>query len=127
MTEADTITVYDQMKIIAEPTRLKIMRLLCEKKHCSRSLALTLGISESAVSQHMTVLRQAGLVHGKRHGHHIHYLIEEDPLHAIIGELESWLAAIGELGDCHEVDTCEYRLDDGSSGCLYRSVRGEQE
>ncbi len=119
--------VYDQMRILAEPTRLKIMRLLCKKKHCSRSLALTLGISESAVSQHMTILRQAGLVHGKRHGHHVHYLIEEAALQGIIKELESWLVAIGQLGDCHEVDTCEFRLDDGSSGCLYRSVQGEQE
>ena len=127
MDKTSAIEVYDQMKVMAEPTRLKIMRLLCEKKHCSRSLALTLGISESAVSQHMTVLRQAGLVHGKRHGHHIHYLIKEDALRDIIEELESWLAAIGQLGDCHEVGTCEYRLDDGSSGCLYRSVRGEQE
>lgn len=119
--------VYEQMRVLAEPTRLKIMRLLCEKKHCSRSLALSLGISESAVSQHMSILRQAGLVHGKRHGHHIHYLIKEEALRGIIGELELWLEEIGQLGDCHQVDTCEYRLDDGSSGCLYTSTQSEQE
>jgi ArsR family transcriptional regulator len=118
---ARSADVYDQIRAMSEPNRLKIMRLLSEKRHCSRSLSLTLGISESAVSQHMTVLRQAGLVDGLRHGHHIHYLINKDAVEKISAELDRWIASVDNLGDCHEVDTCEYRLDDGSSGCLYYS------
>ena len=49
-------------KALGEPTRLKIVRLLTERHHCARSLSQTLGISEPAVSQHMTVLKRVGLV-----------------------------------------------------------------
>ena len=36
----------EQLKVIAEPMRFKILQLLLDKHHCSRSLALTLGITE---------------------------------------------------------------------------------
>ena len=66
----------EQLKVIAEPMRFKILQLLLDKHHCSRSLALTLGITESAVSQHMTALKKTGLVKGFRHGRHVHYVVD---------------------------------------------------
>ena len=47
---------FDRMlKVLGEPTRLKIFQCLLERKHCVRSLSKKLGISESAVSQHMKI------------------------------------------------------------------------
>jgi len=39
-----------------------------------------LGVTQSAVSQHLRVLRQAGLVRGERRGNFVHYLLEKDVL-----------------------------------------------
>ena len=113
------------LKAISEPTRFKIITLLRTRNHCSRSLALTLGISESAVSQHMSVLKEAGIVTSFRHGYHIHYVLNADTFNALIAELNALVGDLSQIGDCHNVNPCEFLLDDGSNGCLYRSNKEE--
>ncbi len=68
------------LKALGEPMRYRIFRQLLERKHCTRSLSKKLGITESAVSQHMKVLREAGLVYGERCGYHIHYFPNQEAL-----------------------------------------------
>ena len=111
----------EELKAIAEPTRYKIVQLLLDRHHCSRSLALTLGISESAVSQHMAVLKSLGLVHGYRHGYHVHYELDKERFQGLVDELASWVVRMQDTVRCHGIDSCAYRLDDGSDGCLYKS------
>ena len=69
---------------LADPTRLKLMKLLCHQPHpnslCVNALAGLLGVSQSAVSQHLRVLKAIGLVKGERRGYHIHYYINRDIL-----------------------------------------------
>jgi len=65
------------LKALGEPMRLKIYQSLLERKHCVRSLSRKLGISESAVSQHLKVMREAGLIYGEKHGYHTHYVPEQ--------------------------------------------------
>ena len=63
---------------------------------CVNALAHRLGVSQSAVSQHLRVLRQAGLVHGVRHGAFVHYSVDREGLCA-------YKAALWEtLGDPFE-------------------------
>ena len=62
------------LKALGEPMRFKIFKCLLERKHCVRSLSKKLGISESAISQHMKVMKEAGLVYGEKYGYHTHYL-----------------------------------------------------
>ena len=61
------------LKLLGEPTRLAILNALLERKHCVRSLARKLGITESAVSQHLKRMREAGLVYCEPYGYHSHY------------------------------------------------------
>ena len=68
------------LKALGEPTRFLIFQQLLIRKHCVRSLSKTIGITESAVSQHMKVLKEAGLVYGERYGYHIHYLPDQEAL-----------------------------------------------
>ncbi len=68
------------MKALGDPTRFSIYQQLLIRKHCVRSLSKKLVISESAVSQHMKVLREADLVYGERYGYHIHYLPRQETL-----------------------------------------------
>ena len=52
------------IRALGEPMRLSIFLRLLERKHCVRSLSKKLGITESAVSQHMKVLREAARLEG---------------------------------------------------------------
>ena len=110
-----------QLKALGDPTRYKIVQLLLQRQHCPRSLALTLGISESAVSQQMAVLKKAGLVRSYRHSYHIHYILCEEAFEQVIAQLQCWVGGMDQTKDCHGADSCHYRLDDGSDGCLYRT------
>jgi ArsR family transcriptional regulator len=69
---------------LADPTRLKLVKLLCRQREpdalCVNALAAILGITQSAVSQHMRVLKAIGLVKGERRGYHIHYFINQEVL-----------------------------------------------
>jgi ArsR family transcriptional regulator len=69
---------------LADPTRLKLVKLLCRQKDpdalCVNALASLLGVTQSAVSQHLRVLRAIGLVKGERRGYHIHYFVNQDML-----------------------------------------------
>ena len=56
------------LKALGDPTRFMIFQQILSRKHCVRSLSKKLGISKSAVSQHMKILREAGLVYGERFG-----------------------------------------------------------
>ena len=68
----------DLVRVIGEPMRYKIFQHLLERKHCVRSLSRKLGISESAVSQHLKVMREAGLVYGEKYGYHTHYMPSQE-------------------------------------------------
>ena len=69
---------------LADPTRLRLVRLLCRQRDpdalCVNAMAGFLGVTQSAVSQHLRVLKAAGLVQGERRGYHIHYFINPDTL-----------------------------------------------
>ena len=69
---------------LADPTRLKLVKFLCRQRDpdalCVNALAGLLGVTQSAVSQHLRVLRAIGLVKGERRGYHIHYFINRDTL-----------------------------------------------
>ena len=75
-------------KALSDPTRLRLVKLLsdCEPGVCKggplcvNALANQLGVTQSAVSQHLRILRQAGLVRGARHGAFMHYALDSDGL-----------------------------------------------
>ena len=101
------------LKALGEPTRFSVFQHLLIRKHCVRSLARKLGITESAVSQHMKVLKEAGLVYGERYGYHIHYLPKQEAL----DELSRAFAAMKEQSEmlCRDplVCQCEFRREEG--------------
>lgn len=111
-----------QLKALGDPTRYRIVQLLLERQHCPRSLSLTLGISESAVSQQMSVLKKSGLVSSYRHGYHIHYVLNRKAFEQLVALMQGWVDDMDATLGCHGPDSCRYRLDDGSDGCLYRSA-----
>lgn len=55
-------------KALGEPTRLKIIRLLAEQELCVCELEEVMQISQPRISQHLKILKQAGLVNERREG-----------------------------------------------------------
>ena len=76
--------IAEIFKALSDPTRLRLIRLLTDCQEgickggplCVNALAHQLGVTQSAVSQHLRVLRQAGLVRGERNGAFMHYTID---------------------------------------------------
>lgn len=67
-------------KALADGTRLEILKLLMHKPFCVNAIAKRFGISQSAVSQHLRVLREAGLVEGNKEGYFVHYSVNNEGL-----------------------------------------------
>lgn len=79
----------DQMlKALGDPTRFQLLKLVSERGYCVKALANNTGLSESAVSQHLKILREAGLVYGMKRGYYTHYCVDKDTLGRLINELE---------------------------------------
>jgi DNA-binding transcriptional ArsR family regulator len=85
-------------KALSDPTRLRLVKLLsecspgeCEAALCVNALAHRVGVTQSAVSQHLRVLRQAGLVRGERRGSFVHYSLDQDRLEQYKAQLRETL------------------------------------
>jgi len=87
---------------LADPTRLKLVKLLSRQREphalCVNALAGLLGVSQSAVSQHLRVLKSIGLVKGERRGYHVHYFINQDALERC-RKLASTVLSMKKSGD----------------------------
>ncbi|MEI2385054.1 metalloregulator ArsR/SmtB family transcription factor [Breoghania sp. JC706] len=71
--------VLSVLSALAEPTRLEAMRLLKDgAEHCVCELMAKLDATQSRMSRHMQVLRQAGLVCDRRDAQWVRYRLNPD-------------------------------------------------
>jgi DNA-binding transcriptional ArsR family regulator len=99
----------DRFAALADGTRRHLLERLATADRAVGDLMTGLDISQAAVSQHLRVLREAGLVTARKEGRHRYYQLRP----AALTELRDWLdelerfwrgrlAALGEyLGDQH--------------------------
>ena len=99
------------LKALGEPMRLKIYQALLERKHCVRSLSKKFGVSESAISQHMRVMKEAGLVYGEKYGYHMHYLPLKNAVDYLTEQFEKMRSASLTVDRDMTVCQCEYRME----------------
>lgn len=99
------------LKAIADDTRLKIVKLLLQHNYCVSALARRLELTEAAVSQHLKVLREAGLLVGEKRGYFMHYDVDRKQLLALASELEK-LAAIQREACKPEEEGCMQKKRD---------------
>ena len=76
---------HDQLfKTLADPTRRGLFERLCrEGEQTVAALTATAGVSQPAVSKHLGVLRQAGLVRDRHTGRQTHYSAQPGALAAL--------------------------------------------
>ena len=77
------------LKAMADKNRMKILRLLAEQNCCVRSLAKKLGLTEAAASQHLKILKEAGLLVGEKRGYFMHYSIKSETLYKLSDEIKA--------------------------------------
>jgi ArsR family transcriptional regulator, arsenate/arsenite/antimonite-responsive transcriptional repressor len=88
--------IASTLKLLSVEARLRILVLLRERDLCVGALTCRLGLSQGAVSQHLKILRDAGLVTAKRKGPYVHYRVNEDRLRewrhlvdGLVGDLDA--------------------------------------
>ena len=62
---------------LGDPSRLRVLWLLCHCEECGINLAAALGMSHAAVSHHLKVLRLHGLITSRRSGKEIYYTLAD--------------------------------------------------
>lgn len=65
-------------KALAHPTRLQIIALIRECHPCVKNMEGMLGISQPNLSQHLSLLRNVGVVEAKREGNQVWYRIKNE-------------------------------------------------
>lgn len=74
----------DLMQALSNPHRLMVLCVLAEKELCVSELNERLPLSQSALSQHLALLRKQGLVHTRRQSQTIFYSIAQGPALGIV-------------------------------------------
>jgi DNA-binding transcriptional ArsR family regulator len=69
--------VADTFQLISDSTRLRIFWLLCHSELCVANIAGGIGMSPPAVSHHLKMLKQSGLIQNRRLGKEIHYTLAD--------------------------------------------------
>ncbi len=73
-------------KVFGDSTRIKILYVLFESEMCVCDIAQLLGISQSAVSHHLRVLKQSKLVKFRKEGKSVIYSLTDDHVRTIIDQ-----------------------------------------
>jgi len=89
--------VLSTFDVLAEPRRRRILDLLRERPRSVGELVTLLGLSQPGVSQHLRVLREAGLVQTERQAQRRWYRLRPAPL----AEVDAWLTPYRELWAGH--------------------------
>ncbi|WP_054697205.1 ArsR/SmtB family transcription factor [Syntrophomonas palmitatica] len=84
-------------KALGEPTRLKIIKLLAERELCVCDLEEVMQISQPRVSQHLKVLKHAGLVNERKEGQRTICSLNRDLLNQTISQFQEYISKPLEL------------------------------
>ncbi|MEV0090087.1 metalloregulator ArsR/SmtB family transcription factor [Streptomyces sp. NPDC050738] len=82
MTSADT----DLIRILADPLRLRIVNLLAHETLCTTHLVEETGARQTNLSNHLKVLREAGIVETEPCGRFTYYRLRPDVIAALAGQ-----------------------------------------
>ena len=85
------------LKALADPTRVQILTQLADGGLCVGALAYRLGVTHSAVSQHLRILREAGFVDGVRRGYRVHYSLDRDRIREASAQVAVWMERLGTV------------------------------
>jgi DNA-binding transcriptional ArsR family regulator len=86
--QRDTQTLVEAgelLRALAAPVRISIVLQLRIAERCVHELVDALGVTQPLISQHLRVLKSAGVVYGQRHGREVVYrLVDEHLAHIVV-------------------------------------------
>ena len=108
-------------KVLSVETRVKIIELLKSQGPLgAKDISATIGITTAAVSQHLKILKQAGLVRSERKGYWIPYSIDEEAM-------ENCRQLLTEVCTCECKGSGSYREVESERSDLEALKKYEQE
>jgi ArsR family transcriptional regulator len=102
----DDEALAEGLKALAHPVRLAILRALAERSCCCADVCDRLPLAQSTISQHLKVLRDAGLVRVRRQGVRSSYAVNPLAVAKLratfdaLAALAQARAAASQNGDC---------------------------
>ncbi|MEI5102745.1 metalloregulator ArsR/SmtB family transcription factor [Streptomyces sp. PmtG] len=102
LTSVDT----DLMRVLADPLRLKIVSLLAHETLCTTHLVAETGAKQTNLSNHMKVLREAGVVDTEPCGRFIYYKLKPEVLDALAASFADLAAAAKETVESGRKRSC---------------------
>jgi ArsR family transcriptional regulator len=80
------------LKALGNPVRFQIMEFLAQQKACiTNDIVEHTPLAQSTVSQHLKVLREAGLIHGDIEGPATCYCLDSEGIRWLKDQIEAWL------------------------------------
>lgn len=86
------MAVQKTLRALSDPTRRQIIQLLKGGRLSAGEIAQHFAISAAAISRHLSVLKEAGLIRDTREGKYIYYEINL----SVLEELIAWLVGFKE-------------------------------
>jgi DNA-binding transcriptional ArsR family regulator len=79
--------IAERFRLLAEPTRLRLLDMLAEGERSVGSLADDLGCTQANVSKHLALLSDAGIVRRRRDGLRTLYAVDDPAVFALCGQV----------------------------------------
>ena len=101
---ANEARLVQMLKALGNPVRFQIIQTLAERQTCiTQEIVETTPLAQSTVSQHLKVLREAGLIEGEFEGPATCYCLSETGVRWLKEQIESWLPNCCEPGRRAEI------------------------
>ncbi|MDA2916315.1 metalloregulator ArsR/SmtB family transcription factor [Nitrospinae bacterium AH_259_B05_G02_I21] len=84
--EATTLGLAEIFRALGDPTRVRILHALAASELCVCDLAAILGMSQSAVSHQLRLLRSLRLVRHRREGRMVYYALDDDHIEKLLAQ-----------------------------------------
>ncbi|HEY8602667.1 MAG TPA: metalloregulator ArsR/SmtB family transcription factor [Thermomicrobiales bacterium] len=109
------------MTVLADPTRRQIIAMLAERERSAGELVAAFAVSQPAISRHLRILREAGLVAVRGEGQRRIYQLDAAPLAA----LDDWLMGYRRFWSAR-LDGLERRIEERRREALTQATEEER-
>lgn len=86
ISEDNLYKLADLFKVFGDPTRIRILHVLAGQELCVCDIAENLGMTQSAISHQLRILKQIHLVKYRRDGKTIYYSLADDHVYTILAQ-----------------------------------------
>src|SRR5437763_14465914 len=86
LSDSSAAALADTFKVLGDTTRVRILDALSRAELCVADIARLVGLSESAVSHQLRLLRGTRLVRARRDGRQMFYTLDDDHIVGLLGQ-----------------------------------------